>query len=52
MGVFTPKPRLISLYIISFGMINILGLDPSKARIGDIAIRMSHNGFKTKLSSG
>ncbi len=48
MGVFTLEPRLIILYIISFGVINILGLDPSKSRIGDITIRMSHNGFKTK----
>lgn len=48
MGVFTPEPRLIIFYIIGFGVINIFGLDPSEARIGDIVIIMSHNEFKTK----
>jgi hypothetical protein len=48
MGVFIPEPRLIIIYIIGFGVINILGLDPLEAKIGDITIRMSHNGFKTR----
>jgi hypothetical protein len=46
LGVFTLEARLIILYIIGCGVINIFGLDPSKAKIRDIAIRMSHNGFK------
>jgi hypothetical protein len=48
MGIFTLKPILIILYIIGFGVINIFGLDPSEARIGDITIRVSHNGFKMR----
>jgi hypothetical protein len=32
---------------MNFGVINILGLDPSKAKMGDIAIKASYNGFET-----
>jgi len=46
-GVVTLEPRSIILRIMSFGVINILGLDPSKAKMGDIAIKASHNGFET-----
>jgi len=48
MGVFTSEPRLIILYIIGFGVINILELDTSEVRVRNIAIRMSHNKFKTR----
>jgi hypothetical protein len=40
------EPRSIILCIMSFGVINILGLDPSKAKMGDKAIKTSYNGFE------
>jgi hypothetical protein len=45
-GAATLEPRSIILHITSFGVINILGLDPSKAKMGDIAIKASHYGFE------
>lgn len=41
-GVATLGPRSIILCIMNFGVINILGLDPSKAKMGDIAIKASY----------
>jgi len=32
---------------MSFGVIKIVGLNPSKARMRDIVIRVSHNGLET-----
>jgi hypothetical protein len=32
---------------MSFGVIKIVGLNPSKARTRDIVIRVSHNGLET-----
>jgi hypothetical protein len=31
---------------MGFGVINIIGLDPTKARIGDLVIKIFHNGFE------
>jgi hypothetical protein len=45
-GVAIVEPRSIILYITSFGVINIFGLDPSKAKMGDITIKTSCNGFE------
>ncbi len=47
-GVATLGARFIIFRITSFGVINILGLEPSKAKMGDIAIKASHNGFETR----
>jgi hypothetical protein len=51
-GVAILEPRSIILRITSFGVINILGLNPSKAKMGDIAIKASCNGFETWAQFG
>jgi len=51
-GVAILEPRSIILRITSFGVINILGLNPSKAKMGDIAIKASYNGFETWAQFG
>jgi hypothetical protein len=51
-GVAILEPRSIILHITSFGVINILGLNPSKAKMGDIAIKASCNGFETWAQFG
>ncbi len=38
-GVATSKISSIILYIMGFGAINIVGLDPTKATVGDLVVR-------------
>jgi hypothetical protein len=47
-GVVILEPRSITVRITNFGVINIFGIDPSKAKMGDIAIKVSRNGFETR----
>jgi len=51
-GVATLEPKSVILCIMSFGVINILGLDPSKAKMGDITIKASRNDFETRAKFG
>jgi hypothetical protein len=37
--VATSKISSIILYIMGFGAINIVGLDPTKATVGDLVVR-------------
>jgi hypothetical protein len=34
---------------MAFGVINIIGLDPTKVRMGDLAIKISHSGFEAHV---
>jgi hypothetical protein len=34
---------------MGFGVINIIGLDPTKAIMGDLAIKISHSGFEVQV---
>ncbi len=47
-GIFALELGSIILRIIGFGIINIVGLDLSKTRIGDIVVEITHNGFDIK----
>jgi hypothetical protein len=48
----------VVLRFLGFGVINLVGIDPDEARVGDIAIEVAHSGFHTraevwvKLSNG
>ncbi len=33
---------------LGFGVITIVGIDPDQARVGDIAIEITHSGFYTR----
>jgi len=47
-GFFAPEPRSIILHITEFGTINILGLDLSEARNGNIVVKITHNAIEIK----
>ncbi len=36
------------LHFLGFGVVRLVGIDPDEARVGDIAIKVAHNGFYTR----
>ncbi len=36
------------LRFLGFGVITVVGIDPDEARIGDVAVKIAHNGFYTR----
>jgi hypothetical protein len=49
----TPKIGSIVLYIMGFETINIVGLDPTKAKVGDLVIRIDLiMAFKLEFKCG
>jgi len=46
-GVFALELRSTIFHIMTFEVINIVGLDPLEAKLGDIIRRISHNGFES-----
>jgi hypothetical protein len=49
----TPKIGSIVLYIVGFGTINIVGLDPTKAKVGDLVVRINLiMAFKLEFKCG
>ncbi len=36
------------LRFVGFGVVRLVGINPGEARIGDIAIEVTHNGFYTR----
>ncbi len=35
------------LRFLGFGVVRLVGIDPDKARVGDIAVEVTHSGFYT-----
>jgi hypothetical protein len=46
-GVLPPRGAVV-LCSLGFGVITIIGIDPDEAKIGDIAIEITHSGFFTR----
>jgi hypothetical protein len=46
-----PQVGLVVLKIVSFGVVTVIGFDPVKAQVGDIAIKTTHNGFISKTQT-
>jgi hypothetical protein len=46
-GVVPPRGAVV-LRSLGFGVVTIVGIDPNQARIGDIAIEITHSGFYTR----
>jgi hypothetical protein len=42
-----PPRESVVLRFLGFGVITIVGIDPEKVRIGDIAVEIAHSGFYT-----
>jgi len=43
-----PLREAVVLRSLGFGVITIVGIDPDQARVGDIAIEITHSGFYTR----
>jgi hypothetical protein len=43
-----PQRGAAILRFSGFGVVNLVGLDPKVARVGDIAVEISHSGFYTR----
>jgi len=35
------------LRFLGFGIVTLVGIDPEKARVGDVAVEVAHSGFYT-----
>jgi len=42
-----PQRGAMILRFLGFGIVRIVGINPDQARVGDIAVEVSHNGFYT-----
>ncbi len=47
-GVFALELRSIIFHVMTFEVINFVGLDPLEAKLGDIIIRISHAGVESR----
>ncbi len=36
------------LCFLGFGVVRLVGIEPDQARVGDIAVEVTHNGFYTR----
>jgi hypothetical protein len=43
-----PQRGAIILRFLGFGVVRLVGIDPDKARVGDIAVEVIHSGFYTR----
>jgi hypothetical protein len=42
-----PHVGVVILHFLGFGVVTLVGIDPDEARVGDVAIEITHNGFYT-----
>jgi hypothetical protein len=42
-----PQRGAVILRFLGFGVVRLVGIDPDEARVGDIAIEVTHSGFYT-----
>jgi len=43
-----PQRGAVLLRFLGFGVVTLVGIDPERARIGDIAVEIAHSGFHTR----
>jgi hypothetical protein len=43
-----PQKGAVVLRLLGFGVVTLVGIDPKEARVGDIAVKVAHNGFYTR----
>jgi hypothetical protein len=46
-GQSGPQRGAAILRFLGFGVVRLIGIDPAQARVGDIAVEITHNGFHT-----
>jgi hypothetical protein len=37
------------LHLLGFGIMILMGINPNEAHIGDVAVKITHNGFYTRV---
>jgi hypothetical protein len=42
-----PQRGAAILRFLGFGVVRLVGIDPDEARVGDIAVEITHSGFHT-----
>jgi len=43
-----PQRGVVILRFLGFGVVRLVGINPDKARVGDIAVEVVHSGFYTR----
>jgi hypothetical protein len=43
-----PRRGAVILRALGFGVIRLVGIDPDQARVGDIAVEVTHSGYFTR----
>jgi hypothetical protein len=43
-----PQRGAVILRSLGFGMVRVVGLEPDQARLGDIAVEVTHSGYFTR----
>jgi hypothetical protein len=43
-----PQRGAVILRFLGFGVVRIVGIDPDKALVGDIAVEVAHSGYYTR----
>ncbi len=43
-----PQRGAVILRFLGFGVVRVVGIDPDEARVGDIAVEVTHSGFYTR----
>jgi len=41
----TPQVGSTVLKVVGFGVVTMIGFNSTKAKVGDIAVKITHNGF-------
>ncbi len=44
-----PSIGYVVLRLVGFGVVNVIGFDPTEVAIGDIAVKVTHSGFLSKV---
>ncbi len=42
-----PQRGAVILRFLGFGVVRLVGIEPDQARVGDIAVEVTHNGYYT-----
>jgi hypothetical protein len=43
-----PHIGMVILRFLGFGIVTIIGIDLDEAQVGDVAVKLAHNGFYTR----
>ncbi len=43
-----PRRGSVVLRFVGFGVVKLVGINPGEAKIGDIAVEVTHSGFYTR----